>query len=119
MEDPPRSSNVTQRAIFSIIFVVVVFERARREGGRRCSAQDETETQREEGREGVRMGEAQVKEFMLSTNRPWSVQLVVDNMQKHGIKKAAVQRHLDSLGTRASESGGDAPCVHSQLQSVC
>lgn len=64
------------------------------------------------------MGEAQVKEFMLSTNRPWSVQLVVDNMQKYGIKKAAVQRHLDSLGTRASESGGDAPCVHSQSQCV-
>ena len=44
------------------------------------------------------MGEAQVKEFMLATNRPWSVQLVVDNMQKHGIKKTAVTRHLDALG---------------------
>ena len=34
---------------------------------------------------------------MTQTNRPWSVQLVVDHMQKHGLKKVGVTRALENL----------------------
>lgn len=43
------------------------------------------------------MADAKVRTFMTSTNRPWSVQLVVDHMQKHGLKKVGVTRALENL----------------------
>ena len=62
-------------------------ERGRRRGRRRG---------RKEGGE-MPSNMAMIEEFMTSTNRPWSCQLVTDNMQKHGIKKTAVQKILDEL----------------------
>mmetsp|Transcript_27656 Transcript_27656/g.71759 ORF Transcript_27656/g.71759 Transcript_27656/m.71759 type:complete len:223 (-) Transcript_27656:353-1021(-) len=41
--------------------------------------------------------EQQVQRFMEDSNRPYNVQLVVDNLQKYGIKKGQVQKALDNL----------------------
>eukprot|EP00187_Rhodella_violacea_P015879 CAMPEP_0184730824 /NCGR_PEP_ID=MMETSP0314-20130426/48815_1 /TAXON_ID=38298 /ORGANISM="Rhodella maculata, Strain CCMP 736" /LENGTH=95 /DNA_ID=CAMNT_0027197077 /DNA_START=102 /DNA_END=386 /DNA_ORIENTATION=- len=46
--------------------------------------------------------QAAVLEYMQTQNRPFSVQNIVDALQKHSIKKTAVDRSLASLLDAAS-----------------
>lgn len=59
--------------------------------------------------------EQQVGKFLQDGNRPFNVQLVVDGLQKFGIKKGQVQKALDSLADQEKvtvkvtwEAGGAA-----------
>lgn len=48
----------------------------------------------------VLTAEQHVLKLLKDANRPFNVQLVVDAMQKHGIKKAQVQKALDGLADK-------------------